>query len=115
MLTKDVLCPVAGMLSYLACRPPDEGFIFKFKDGKPLSHDRLCCELGLALQEVGVNTSGYSGHSFRIGEATTAARAGLGDSLMQVLGRWKSTAFMEYIRTDVDTLKGTAKKLSSSV
>ena len=70
--TKDV-CPVAATLSHLACRQHDEGFLFKFKDGKPLSHDCFCHELGLALQEVGVDTSGCSGHSFRIGVASSVA------------------------------------------
>ena len=90
--TKD-LCPVAAMLSHLAYSPSDEGFLFKFKDSKPLSRN---CELGLALQEVSVDTSACSGHSFRIRVTTTAARAGLNTSLIQVLGRCKSAAFMKY-------------------
>ena len=46
----------------------------------PLSRDRLCHELRLALMTAGVDTTGYSGHSFRIGTATTAAQVGLTDS-----------------------------------
>ena len=76
------LCPVAAMLSYLAVRPSTPG-PFVHQDGRPL----LCPGLVRAvLASAGVDTSRYSGHSFRIGAATTAAQAGLQDSLIQMLG-----------------------------
>ena len=52
-----------------------------------------------ALSAAGLDTSGYSGHSFRIGSATSAARVGLEDSLIKSLGRWESSAYQRYIRT----------------
>lgn len=97
--TGDTLCPVVSMLGYLARRPDTQGPLFIFADGSPLSRPRLIRELKRALQAAGVDTTGYSGHSFRIGAATTAAKAGVSDSMIQTLGRWKSSAFTTYIRT----------------
>ena len=60
--------------------------------------------LRMVQSDVGVDLSGYNGHSFRIGTAATAARMGVNDSLIQTLGRWKSSAFVRYIRTPWEQL-----------
>ena len=49
-----------------------------------------------ALQPSGVDITQYSGHSFRIGAATTAAVVGIEDSLIRTLGRWESAAYLLY-------------------
>ena len=64
------------------------------------------------LAEAGLDVSGYSGHSFRIGAATSAAQAGLGDALIKTLGRWESAAYQRYIRTPRDTLAGISSQLA---
>ena len=40
----------------------------------------------------------YSGHSFHIRAATTAAMAVVEDALIQTLGRWRSAAYVQYVR-----------------
>lgn len=97
--TGNPICPVASMLGYLAVRPTTPGPLFIFEDGSPLSRPKLIQYLRQALRMAGIDDSGFSGHSFRIGAATTAAKAGLSDSLIKMLGRWKSSAFTLYIRT----------------
>ena len=94
-----VVCPVMAVLGYLAIRPPTQGPLFIFADGAPLSRPRLVQSLKEALAAAGMDVTGFSGHSFRIGAATTAARMGVSDSLIKTLGRWKSSAFTTYIRT----------------
>ena len=96
-LNKD-LCPVAAMLSYLAIRGFNQGPLFKLQNGSPLTRQKLVDLLRTTLTAAGINPSHYSGHSFRIGAATTAAATGIGDSTIQTLGRWSSDAFTRYIR-----------------
>ena len=36
----------------------------------------------------------YSGHSFRIGAATTAAAKGIEDCIIKILGWWESLAYL---------------------
>ena len=106
------LCPVAAVLSYLAIHSSSPGPFFVFSDGSPLSRDRLVSALSQALKELGLDSSSYKGHSFRIGAATAAAKAGLSDSLIQVLGRWRSSAFLSYIRTPKDVLLAASVSLA---
>ncbi len=51
-----------------------------------------------ALESAGVRAASYAGHSFWIGAATTAAARGMEDSTIKTLGRWKSLAYLEYVR-----------------
>ena len=111
--TGDKLCPVVAMLGYLAIRPPSPGPLFIFKDGTSLSRQRLVQMLRQALQLAGISDTGFSGHSFRIGAATAAAQAGLNDSLIQTLGRWKSAAFNVYIRTPWQQIAAVSQSLAS--
>ena len=54
--------------------------------------------LSMAIKYCGLDPSRYKGHSFRIGAASYAADAGMSDSQIRALGRWKSDAFRKYIR-----------------
>lgn len=110
--TSQSLCPVAAMLSYLAVRPASLGPLFIFEDGTSLSRERLVAAFTQALTLAGIDAAGYKGHSFRIGAATAAARAGVPDSLIQTLGRWKSSAFLSYIRTPREVLSAASVALA---
>ncbi len=92
------LCPVSAVLAYLIARGKTPGPLFMFKNGRPLTRQRLVSAIRDALERAGVEADKYAGHSFRIGAATTAASRGLEDSTIQTLGRWRSLAYLEYIR-----------------
>ncbi len=64
---------VGEMLDYLVVRGAGPGPLFRFADGKPLTRARLVEQVRGALSRAGVDSSQYSGHSFRSGAATTAA------------------------------------------
>ena len=113
--TGDDLCPVAAVLAFMVIRPNTPGPLFVRADGSPLSRDFLVRSVQTALAAAGMDTAGYSGHSFRIGAATAAAQAGFPDSLIQSLGRWKSAAFLDYIRVPVDRLKNVPSILTGRI
>ena len=84
-------------------------------DGRFLTRSRFVSHLKEALIAAGVDTSKYSGHSFRIGAATTAASCGIQDSLIKTLGRWESDAYTLYIRTPRETLCEVSQSLARLV
>ena len=89
----------AQMLAYLSVRGrQNDGPLFRFRDGKPLTRQRVVSAVRGASVKSGIQAQLYTGHSFRIGAATTAAARGMEDSVIRPLGRWKSLAYLEYIK-----------------
>ena len=52
----------------------------------------------------------YTGHSFRMGAATTAARVGIPDNMIKTSGHWSSEAYRLYIRSSEDDIARISKK-----
>ena len=105
------LCPVSAVLAYMVLRGASPGPFFFFADERYLTRDRFVLSVQAALRMQGVDDSRYSGHSFRIGVATTAALQGLLDSLITTLGRWESSAYTVYFRTPRETLCSVSRSL----
>ena len=91
------ICPVAAILSYMIhCSVMARGKqspFFCFSNGRALTRDCFVRELRMAISAGGIDASAYTGHSFRIGAATTAAACGLPESLIKALVRWESSAY----------------------
>ena len=98
--TGDSLCPIAALEAYLSVKGSSPGPLFRWESGVPLSKSNFVKHVKSALIQAGLPSKNYSGHSFRVGAATTAAVVGLEDSVIQTLGRWKSSAFKRYTRLD---------------
>ena len=96
------LCPITALSSYLSLHGSAPGPLFMFSDGSPLTRQQLSSSLQSILHGAGYSGS-YSGHSFRIWAATTAAARGVPDHLLKTLGRWSSEAYQIYIRTPVSS------------
>lgn len=105
------LCPVAAILAYLAVRGEREGPLFVYRDGRYLTRQRLVAEVRSALVRAGMDQSNYSGHSFRIGAATTAAERGIEDAVIKTLGRWRSLAYLEYVKIPREQLASYSGRL----
>ena len=91
-------CPVQLLLDYLALRRNQPGTLFANLDNISVSRSFFTDRLRLALTSCGLNPSRYKGHSFRIGAASFAADRAMPDAQIKALGRWKSNAFLKYIR-----------------
>ena len=68
-----------------------------------------------AFALAGVNSKRYSGHSFCIGAATTAAKQGISDASIKMLGRWRSSAYQVYIKTPRHQLASFIHRLGESL
>ena len=85
-MSGDMVCPVAALAAYLVVRGQSRSPFFRFASGVPLSREVLVTRVRAALRPSGLDVSLYSGHSFWIGAATTAAAVGIEDSLVKT--RW---------------------------
>ena len=70
--------------------------LFHLSDRHPVSKVSLVSFISYLLHQVGIDPSHYSGHSFRIGGATSASLAGLTDYEIKLLGRWNSDFYQRY-------------------
>ena len=96
--TGSSLCPVSAILNYLCTRGMGDGPLFRYIDGRVLTRQRFVTAVKAGLDKAGIDCSKYSGHSFRIGAATTAAQNGMEDSIIKTLGRWESLAYLQYVK-----------------
>ncbi len=111
--TQSDICPVKALVNYLVVRGRKKGPLFLFPDGVCLTRQRLVTVVRDAIRKAGLDPTKYCGHSFRIGAATTAAKNGLEDSVIKTLGRWRSLAYLEYVRIPRDQLAGYSQVLCS--
>lgn len=93
------VCPVATLLTFIQLRGSAPGPLFCWPDNSPVSRSFFVTCLNQALDFCGLDKSKYKSHSFRIGAASWAAAKGLSDNQIRRFGRWKSNAFLKYIRT----------------
>ena len=71
---------------------------FRHFGGEPLTSQHFSYKLKECIRLLGLPSSNCSSHSFRIGAATSAAMAGMSDEQIKNMGRWRSSAFKQYIR-----------------
>ena len=95
-------CPIAWTeallrVSSLPTSSPTDP-LFTFPNGKLVLKRPFITWLKRNLTSLNIDPSQYSGHSLRIGAAVSAARNGMAEQLIQTLGRWRSDAYLLYIK-----------------
>ena len=94
----NTICPFLHLSNFLDIRGTAPGPLFCFANLKPIPRTFFASRLKRALTYCNFNPSLYLSHSFRIGSASYLASIGFTDVQIKLMGRWKSDAFLRYIR-----------------
>lgn len=109
-------CPVGAMKCYLLLfggeMEPSAPLLQR--NGQQVTRAWFTTQLKSRVNALGIDARRYSGHSLRIGAATTAGAAGIPDHLIKTMGRWTSEAYHTYIRVPADRLCSTARILAAT-
>ena len=102
--TNSFLCPAAALAKYL--QDPvmpivDDRPFFRTLGGKGYTGRAFNTDLKILLEgQVDYSAGSISSHSFRAGLATEMARVGYSDADIMAIGRWHSSAYLHYIKSD---------------
>jgi hypothetical protein len=101
--------PVQAMLQYLRIHPclatpASPLFVLSATCHSPLTREAMIQGTRAVLKHCGYDESQFSGHSFRKGGATSLFKAGVAESVIQLLGRWLSDAYKLYVVTPLKVL-----------
>ena len=108
------ICPVKGILPYLALQGTKPGPLFITQDNKFLTRQLFSAALSKVLKATGHDSCKYNTYSFRIGAAMTGKQAGISDVHIKMLGRWQSSTYQQYIRTPQQQLASLSAQLVST-
>ena len=113
--SNDIVCAVCAMISYLSCKSPRSSSaskpLFTFTNGTILTKSMLVNLTRTYLAKIGVDPERYTGHSYRVGGATSGAEAGLSDWEIKIMGRWSSECYQRYIKASVSKIIGFSARM----
>jgi hypothetical protein len=92
------ICPIDAMASYLHIRGPGGGSLFLNKNKQAVSRHQFQRQFDRSCSFCNLPISSYRSHSLRIGSACLMAQRGFSDTQIRLMGRWKSDAFLKYVR-----------------
>ena len=92
------LCPVRALQDFAAIRPRVDGPFFCHFNTGPLTRYQFNAVLQKAVRFADLTDYHIRGHSFRIGAASSAFGLGVPQSNICQMGRWRSRAFLSYVR-----------------
>lgn len=92
------VCPVWNMRRYLQIRGKANGPLFTHDGLAPIDRCEFVDLIKLTLSFIGLEYGRYTSHSFRIGAACWLADQNVSDTSIRHAGRWRSSAFLKYIK-----------------
>ena len=98
-------CPVNAFCKYIKVHGQRAGPFFATRYCKGISRDKVAKTLQLCLENCRLYSKSYNTHSFRIGRITVLAQAGTPYSKIQTIGRFKSTAYLKYIKPTIISMQ----------
>ena len=109
-------CPYSSMTRYLKiCLPTLDSPLFILPNGLPMTALWFREYLAFVISKCGLSPTHYTGHSFRIGAATTTAKLGLPINSIKLLGRWSSSAYESYMRPNTHLIMNAQLALSKCI
>ena len=104
-LPGSVLCPVRAYANVMSLFPHSpENHLFVLPGVASFTYRQFHAKLRQTLQLIGINNSQhYSSHSFRRGGCTFSFLSGVPTEMIQLLGNWKSQAFLSYLEFPLET------------
>lgn len=112
----DPTCPLEAVRN--ARRLQKSPWLFSLDGRNPVTRNQVLAALQQCLAAVDrrfgtkLAAAGIGGHSFRRGMATELAKAGIPDSLLQAMGRWRGASFRAYLELGADTIRAAATAVS---
>lgn len=110
--SQHTVCAVCAMTDYLNTRAMSGSDpLFLFDNDTILSRSILVSTTRSYLAMCGIDPEKYTGHSYRVGGATSAAEAGLSDWEIKAMGRWNSECYHRYIKASIIKVIGFASRM----
>lgn len=92
-----------AMEAFLKVRPGVGGPLLCHFSGQSVTRYQFSSVLQKALRYLDIDTASFKTHSFRIGAASAAFKAGHTADALKEAGRWKSNCYSHYIRIPIIT------------
>ena len=114
------MCPRCQLVHYMGIRniyfpvKSHSDPLFIIQDGSAMSRKIFKKMLKQAFQAAELPHDHITGHSFRIGAATSSAATQIRDHMIKTLGRWKSDSYCRYIQTPPTAIQAAQVALAKS-
>lgn len=99
-----ILCPVTAFKTLLHMVPASgtaPAFIYSISPVHFFHHESFSRAIKDAISQIGLDSSRFSGHSFRRGGATFAFASDVPSELIKLHGDWRSSAYLSYLEYDL--------------